>query len=224
MAEVLPSGQYQPLKQALLSPVQLQTLFPALSWKACLKSQHTCIDCKTTYPSTQNHLSCSAARCSQQIHSAVQEVQLYTADATQVALTVGSRVHTMSPASESHKPPSSSHKATKERPSATMTHCSASSFHDHGHAKGAKQGSPASAVEGGMPVSQVHEVSADSEEEKTCSSRGRVNWSPESSALVAGSCGASFIKQEAPGKLQSPSEGDHWLSSLHHHLFVVGVT
>ncbi|KAL3162881.1 hypothetical protein ABBQ32_009330 [Trebouxia sp. C0010 RCD-2024] len=138
----------------------------------------------------------------------LQEVQLYTADATQVALTVGSRVHTMSPASESHKPPSSSHKATKERPSATMTHCSASSFHDHGHAKGAKQGSPASAVEGGMPVSQVHEVSADSEEEKTCSSRGRVNWSPESSALVAGSCGASFIKQEAPGKLQSPSEGN----------------
>ena len=143
---------------------------------------------------------CSAAVHSQHICTAVQEVQLYTADATQAALTMGSHAPTMSPASEALKPPSSSQEPAKPRPSATMTHCSASSFHEQRHTKGAKQGSPVSATEGGLAVGRVHEVSADSEEEKTCSSRGRVSWSPDSSsALLAGSCSASFTKREHPG-------------------------
>lgn len=193
----------------------------------CLESffnlQHTCIDYNSTHPSTQSTTRPAVGAAN--TYAAVQEVQLYTADATQVALTLGSRVHTMPPAFDSPKPPSISHGAAKKRPSASMTHCSASSFHEQRHSKGAKQGSPSSAAEGGMPVSPVHEVSADSEEQKTCSSRGGVSWSPDSSsALLAGSCGASFIKQERPEKLQSASGGDQWLTGLHHDLFVVGLT
>ena len=59
---------------------------------------------------------------------AFQEVQLYTADPDQDALTVGLRTPLRPPASGSPKP-TMNRQDDKQTPSATMTHCSASSLH-----------------------------------------------------------------------------------------------
>ena len=138
---------------------------------------------------------------------AVQEVQLYTADVDHTALTMGLRTPTMSPASQSPKLPGNSH--DKETRSATMTHCSASSFHAPEPMKEVKRDSSTPATKGTKPVGQVHEVSGDSEEDKTSSSVGRDTRSPETSSPPSlGPCGASFTKRQRSGELQSASGGD----------------
>lgn len=163
------------------------------------------------------HISCITAAQWQNASHATQEVQLYTAEPDQNALTMGLRAPTMSPASASPKLPSDSQQPDKQNPSVTTTHCSASSLHVHQHRKGLKQQhqNSASASDGVKPVGRptVHEVSADSEEEKTSSSVGRGSRSLETSSAPTGPCGpcgpcgASFSKREGSGELQSVSGG-----------------
>lgn len=147
---------------------------------------------------------------------AFQEVQLYTADPDQDALTVGLRIPPMHPATDSPKPTSNRQADKQSTPSATMTHCSASSLDVQRRIKGLKQpNSPPTALDGIKPLGRprVHEMSADSEEEKTSSSVGRGSRSPETSSAPlgpcgpCGPCGASFSKREGSGELQSVSGG-----------------
>lgn len=126
---------------------------------------------------------------------------------------MGLRTPPLPPATDSPKPTSNRQADKQSTPSATMTHCSASSLHVQRRMKGLKQpNSPPTASDGVKPLGRprVHEMSADSEEEKTSSSVGRGSRSPETSSAPlgpCGPCGASFSKREGSCELQSVSGG-----------------
>lgn len=144
----------------------------------------------------------------------MQEVQLFTADADQQAMTMGLRTHAIgSPRTDpppqngcttsktSIKEESKCQDQTIQPSLALHTHCSATSLHSHG----LSQGLTAS----GDPVSKLgcklREVTADSEEVKRGSSGETDDGSAQSSnpAVSLGPCHMSSTQQQHSGEAGS---------------------
>ena len=146
--------------------------------------------------------------------SHVQEVQLYTADADQQAMTMGLRTHALGPTQTSPtlKRPSSSKVSIKEESDsqgqsrqpclASHTHCSASSLED-------VTAAPDAATVTRLAC-KMHEVTADSEEVKRGSGEPG-GGSPQSSNPVSvaslGPCRMSSTQRYQSGELQTVSAG-----------------
>ena len=146
--------------------------------------------------------------------SHVQEVQLYTADADQQAMTMGLRTHALGPTQTSPtlKRPSSSKVSIKEESDsqgqsrqpclASRTHCSASSLED-------VTAAPDAATVTRLAC-KTHEVTADSEEVKRGSGEPS-GGSPQSSNPVSvaslGPCRMSSTQRYQSGELQTGSAG-----------------
>lgn len=149
-----------------------------------------------------------------QVLSHVQEVQLYTADADQQAMTMGLRTHALGPTQTSPtlKRPSSSKVSIKEESDsqgqsrqpclASHTHCSASSLQD-------VTAAPDAATVTRLAC-KMHEVTADSEEVKRGSGEPG-GGSPQSSNPVSvaslGPCRMSSTQRYQSGELQTASAG-----------------
>ncbi len=150
----------------------------------------------------------------------LQEVQLFTADADQQALTMGLRTHAVGPIKQDPTPQdgcTTSKVACKEEPDsqeintqqdladASQAHCSANSLHAQGHL----QGVTARSDTVDKPACKMHEVTADSEEVKRSSSREPDGGSPQSSNPASlGQHRMSSTQRKHSGDLQTGSGGE----------------
>jgi hypothetical protein len=148
----------------------------------------------------------------------LQEVQLFTADADQQALTMGLRTHAVGPIKQDPTPQdgcTTSKVAFKEEPdsqenhtqqdSASQAHCSANSLHAQGHL----QGVTARSDTVNKPACKMREVTADSEEVKRSSSREPDGGSPQSSNPASlGPHRMSSTQRQQSGDLQTGSGGE----------------
>ncbi len=146
----------------------------------------------------------------------MQEVQLFTADADQQALTMGLRTHAIGPIKQDPTPQDgciTSKVAFKEEPDSqenntqqeSQAHCSANSLHAQGHL----QGVTARSDTVNKPACKMREVTADSEEVKRSSSREPDGGSPQSSNPASlGQQRMSSTQRQQSGDLQTGSGGE----------------
>ncbi len=183
--------------------------------------------------------------CSEWSSVLMQEVQLYTVDADQQAMTMGLRTHALgtshldSPTlkrftngtisvkeesdSQGHNSQGQNSQGQNTEPClATRTHCSATSLHAQGHRQGNTARSDTGAAT--KPACRLHEVTADSEEVKQSSSRDTDGGSPQVSSPAPGAtlgpCRMSSTQQQQSGELQTGSGGEScmhtWTLWCHH--------
>ncbi|DBA94542.1 TPA: hypothetical protein ACH3X1_002127 [Trebouxia sp. C0004] len=139
----------------------------------------------------------------------LQEVQLFTADADQQALTMGLRTHSVglikqdptpqdgcSPGKVAFKEESDSQENNTQQDLASQLHCSANSLHAQSHL----QGVTARSDTVNKPACKMREVTADSEEVKCSDSRKHDGGSPQSSNP------ASFGQQRMSSTQRQQSE------------------
>ncbi|DBA84996.1 TPA: hypothetical protein ACH3X2_005734 [Trebouxia sp. C0005] len=147
----------------------------------------------------------------------LQDVQLFTADADQQALTMGLRTHPIGPIKQDPIPQdgcTTSNVAFQEEPDsqenntqqdlAPQAHCSANSLHAQGHLQGVTAQSDAV----NKPACNLREVTADSEEVKCSTSRESNGGSPQSSNPASlGQQRMSSTQRQQSEDLQTGSGG-----------------